>query len=187
MLSTLFRRNGGSEATQMKKADTPTDNGVGGEWQDYLLVYSDPEMESDEDGSEVITTPVQGKVLRRQDEWDTSMSESGSEEEVESTDTETIWSQEDDQQQQGCHRSRDEVVRRFHVELHEAFVYFQVNASLIPQEEVVDWLCQYFDLLSLKLYMRSDVYYVRADRRWASTRSDSDWVEYVVELLTSIC
>ncbi|KAF5693440.1 hypothetical protein FGLOB1_14394, partial [Fusarium globosum] len=100
----------------MKKADTPTDNGVGGEWQEYLLVHSDPEVESDEDGSEVITTPEQGKVLRKQDEWDTSTNESGSEEEVENTDTEIIWSQDDDQQQ-GCALDREEICHKFRVKL----------------------------------------------------------------------
>lgn len=171
----------------MKKADTPTDNEVGGEWQEYLLVYSDPEMESDEDGSEVITTPVQGKVLRKQDEWGTSTNESGSEEEVGSTDTEIIWSQEDDDQQRGCILNREEVCAKFRVKLRGDFVSFQVALHLVPQEEVMDWLCRHFDALSIRFYAREDVYYVYVDIRWVPTRSESDWLEYVVKLLTSIC
>lgn len=170
----------------MKKADTPTDNEVGGEWQDYLLVYSDPEMESDEDGSEVITTPEQGKVLRRQDESETSSSESGSEMEGQ-PDTEFIWSQEDDQQQEGCALDREKICDKFRVKLRGNFVSFQVALHLVPQKEVVEWLCQYFDASSIRLHEGQDVYYVYVDRRWASTRNESDWVEYVVKLLTSIC
>ncbi|OBS16017.1 hypothetical protein FPOA_13220 [Fusarium poae] len=147
MFSAVFRRNRGSEAT-FNKADTPTDNGVGGERQENLLVHSDPEMDSDGERSEVITTPEQGhlpaQVTRTHHEWDTSDSVSEGEQE-EGTESEIIWSQDDDQQR-SCHRSRDENVSEFHVELDERW-YLVVSADDSDRGSPADVITPLLDFL----------------------------------------